>query len=79
MEILPAELAAEFPACLSHRTGISKALFELMRTCFQNGIGLKQFADMLHVQHLLTYDNPHLQYLNFLVSHPQGLDKWIPR
>ncbi|EKM75412.1 hypothetical protein AGABI1DRAFT_9421, partial [Agaricus bisporus var. burnettii JB137-S8] len=77
MALLPAELAAEFPACLSYRSGISKQLFELMRATFQNGIGSSQFADLLRVQHLLAYDNLHLQYLNHLISRQKGLDSWI--
>lgn len=68
------ELAAEFPARLSHRNAIENGLFELMRSCFQNGMGSKQFADILRVQHLLEYDNQHLQYLEHIYA--RQLDKW---
>ncbi|KAF7783068.1 hypothetical protein Agabi119p4_2444 [Agaricus bisporus var. burnettii] len=77
MESLPPELAAEFPACLSYRSGMSKQLFELMRSTFQNGIGSGQFADLLGVQHLLAYNDLHLQYLNHLIARQQSLDSWI--
>lgn len=71
---LPAELAAEFPAQLSHRSGISTALFGWLRSCFQNGMGAKQFSDALRVQHLLKYDELHLQYLDLIASHK--MDEW---
>ena len=47
LAMLPSELAAEFPARLSHRSGISKTLFGWMRSSFQNGMGSKQFSDAL--------------------------------
>jgi hypothetical protein len=77
MELLPTELAAEFPACLSYRTGMSKLSFEFMRACFQNGMGSKQFVDMLQVQHLLVYDNLHLQCLNHLLGCHNSLNSWV--
>ncbi|EKM79052.1 hypothetical protein AGABI1DRAFT_73818 [Agaricus bisporus var. burnettii JB137-S8] len=76
MKELPTQLVAEFPACLSHRSAISKDLFEFMRSCFQNGIGSKQFADMLWVQHLLAYSNLKLQYLLHVESCRESMDRW---
>jgi hypothetical protein len=76
LAVLPAPLAAEFPAYLSHRTAISKALFEWMRSCFQNGMGPKQFSDAVRVQHLLCYDELHMQYLDTLVVR-SGLAQWL--
>lgn len=55
---------------------MSKGLFEWMRTCFQNGIGSKQFSDSLRVQHLLAHDNLHLQYLHYLAGFHKGLASW---
>jgi len=72
---LPLPLAAEFPAHLTHRAGISKSLFSWMRSCLQSGMGSKQFADALLVQHLLRYDELHLQYVDCLVSR-KGLAQW---
>ncbi|KIK53592.1 hypothetical protein GYMLUDRAFT_250294 [Collybiopsis luxurians FD-317 M1] len=37
-----------------------------MRTCFQHGLGAKQFANALRVQQLQQYDELHLQYLYFI-------------
>lgn len=72
---LPSSLAAEFPALLSHRSGMSKPLFSWMRTCFQNGMGAKRFSDALLVQNLLRYDELHLQYLDYIVSR-SSMDHW---
>jgi hypothetical protein len=75
---LPSYLASEFPAYMSHRSAMSKTLFEWMRVCFQNGMGSKQFSDALRVQHVLTHDNLHLQYLHYLAElHTRGgLGTW---
>ncbi|RDB16051.1 hypothetical protein Hypma_003473 [Hypsizygus marmoreus] len=72
---LPRSLAAEFPARLSHRSGISNVTFAMMRSAFQNGMGPKQFADALRVQHLQRYEELHVQYLHELVTR-QGLAEW---
>ena len=72
---LPPALAAEFPAYLSHRSSVSKTVYEWMRSCFQDGMGPKQFSDALRVQHLLRYDELQLQYLDALVVR-SGLAKW---
>ena len=77
LSVLPPALAAEFPARMSHRSGISNTLFLWMRSCFQNGMGSKQFSDALRVQHLLAHDNLHLQYLNHLALRKSSLDSWI--
>jgi hypothetical protein len=76
LSVLPPALAAEFPARLSHRSGISNTLFSWMRSCFQNGMGSKQFSDALRVQHLLAHDNLQLQYLNHLALRKSSLDSW---
>lgn len=68
LAVLPPFLAEEFPAYLSHRSAMSKKLFESMRCCFQNGMGPKQFSDALRVQHLLQYDALRLQYYCYLSS-----------
>lgn len=60
---LPRSLASRFPVMLSHRNGISESLFMFMRTCFQSGMGTKQFSDALRVRHLEHFDKLHLTYL----------------
>jgi hypothetical protein len=72
LAVLPRELSAEFPARLSHRSGMSASVFKFMRSCFQNGMGAKQFSDALQVQHLEMYDQLTLQYLNYL-AHRQSI------
>ncbi|KXN85184.1 hypothetical protein AN958_11607 [Leucoagaricus sp. SymC.cos] len=64
------------PNCKRPLTPMSKRLFEFMRSCFQNGIGSKQFADMLRVQHLLAHDHLKLQYLNHVAHYQESLDRW---
>lgn len=44
-----------------------------MRTCFQHGMGPKQFSNALCVQHLQWHDETHLQYLHFLAMAKQLL------
>ncbi len=51
LERLPHALAAEFPACLSHHNAISDLALAVMRTCFQHGMGSKQFSNCLQVLH----------------------------
>jgi len=68
LAVLPPALAAEFPAYLSHRSGMSKALFSWMRMCFSNGMGAKWFSDSLLAEYLLRYDELQLQYLDYIAS-----------
>ncbi|KIK50165.1 hypothetical protein GYMLUDRAFT_253216 [Collybiopsis luxurians FD-317 M1] len=68
LELLPKALAAEFPAHLSHRSGILHGLFMFMHSCFQHGLGAKQFADALRAQQLQRYDELQLQYSHFLLN-----------
>ncbi|EKM78169.1 hypothetical protein AGABI1DRAFT_101427 [Agaricus bisporus var. burnettii JB137-S8] len=79
LAVLPSHIANEFSAYLSHQNAMSKSLFEWMRSCFQNGVGSKQFSDSLRVQHLLAYDKLHLQYLHYLVSLRQTLHAYLGR
>jgi hypothetical protein len=75
LAVLPPLLAAEFPAILSRRNGITRTLFRNMRAAFLGGMGAKQFADGVRSQHLERYDEAHLQYLQYLASREQ-LDKF---
>src|SRR6266487_470988 len=76
LALLPQSLLAEFPARLSHRSALSLSTLSLMRSCFQNGMGAKQFSDSLRVQHLEQYDKLHLQYLHWLTEH-QNMSDWM--
>jgi hypothetical protein len=75
LAVLPPHLAAEFPARLSHRSGISNTLFSWVRSCFAKGMGGKQVSDAIQEQHLLRYDYTRLQYFNVLCS--RTLDGWV--
>ncbi|KAI8148040.1 hypothetical protein BJV82DRAFT_664371 [Fennellomyces sp. T-0311] len=48
---LPDRLAAEFPAILTYRCGISKDLIDVLRPCVQHGMGFANFQDMLNELH----------------------------
>ncbi|KIM37653.1 hypothetical protein M413DRAFT_49570, partial [Hebeloma cylindrosporum] len=75
LAVLPPSLSAEFPARLSHRSGISTGLFSFMRSCFNYGLGSKQFSDTIRMQHILHYDTLELQYLEQLAI--RTLDDWF--
>ena len=68
MKSLPASLAAEFPACLSHHNAIADLVLALMHTCFQFGMGSKQFSNCLQILHHRHFDMLHLQYLHGILS-----------
>ncbi|TEB19647.1 hypothetical protein FA13DRAFT_343031, partial [Coprinellus micaceus] len=63
-------LAAMFSAKFTKRSGVSIPVFELMRMCFLNGMGAKQFSDTIRTLHLLNYDKLYLQYLSSQASIP---------
>ncbi|KAG2206553.1 hypothetical protein INT47_008570 [Mucor saturninus] len=63
---LPLHLQAEFPVVLSHRSGLSKMLFKLMRPLFQHGIGPHRMSKVLRVMHTEKYDELQLQYYTTL-------------
>ncbi|KAJ6546579.1 hypothetical protein B0H10DRAFT_2243560 [Mycena sp. CBHHK59/15] len=65
---LPRALAAAFPPMLTHRSGISENLLMFMHSCFQCGMGSKQFSDALRVRHLERYDKLRLSYLSTLAK-----------
>ncbi|KAF9048060.1 hypothetical protein BDZ89DRAFT_928787, partial [Hymenopellis radicata] len=61
-------LAAEFPARLTWRSGISTRALGVVRSCIQNGMGAHQVADMFRMQHLRRYDELRVCYLHTKVS-----------
>ncbi|KAJ3963552.1 hypothetical protein EV361DRAFT_786209, partial [Lentinula raphanica] len=65
---LDAPLAAQFPAHLSWRSGLSLRAFGVLRSCIQSGMGAHQVAAMFRVQHLLRYDELRRQYLHTALS-----------
>ncbi|KAJ7193618.1 hypothetical protein GGX14DRAFT_378783, partial [Mycena pura] len=73
---LPRSLALSFPALLTHRSGISESVFMFMRSCFQSGMGAKQFSDALRVRHLESYETLELKYLSTLAK-LKGMSSWL--
>jgi len=61
---LPAYLQTEFPAILSHASGISTRLADLMRPFVQNSVGPKRMVKILRELHLLRHDRLEMQYLS---------------
>jgi len=47
LQLLPDGLGDEFPAYLTHRSGVDMGLIDLMRPLYQAGIKPKQFRDLL--------------------------------
>ncbi|KAJ6448574.1 hypothetical protein C8R45DRAFT_1132891 [Mycena sanguinolenta] len=68
LERLPLQLAAEFPAHLTWRSGLSTRAFGVVRSCFQHGMGAEEVADLFRMQHLRRYDEIRLQYLRTKVT-----------
>lgn len=75
MAKLPKALQMEFPAHLTHRSGVSTQVFALIRTCIQRGFGSKALSDTLRVLHQRRFDLHHLQYLEFLKA-GVALSQW---
>lgn len=78
LDRLPAALAEEFPAYLTHRSGISKSVFNVLRSCLQSGMGTKQFSNTLRISHLLSYDALRLQYLSAVLER-KSISKFLNR
>lgn len=68
IERLPQDLAAEFPAWLSHRNALADSVLAVMRTCFQYGMGSKQFSNCLQVLQRRRFHIMHAQYLHAILS-----------
>ncbi|KAF7377554.1 3'-5' exonuclease domain-containing protein [Mycena sanguinolenta] len=75
---LPNSLARSFPVRLTHRSGISDSVFMFMRSCFQSGMGAKQFSDALRVRHLEHYEALEIKYLSALAK-LKGMSTWLGR
>lgn len=62
IQSLPLRFQADFPAILTHKSGISKNLAKLMRPLFQHGIGPHRFSKVLRIANTERYDEIQLQY-----------------
>jgi hypothetical protein len=68
LKLLPLELQSEFPAYLTHRSGVSKRLGDLLRSLVQNSVGPQRVAKILQELHTLKHDRMELQYLSSALS-----------
>ncbi|KAK0462160.1 hypothetical protein IW261DRAFT_1428185 [Armillaria novae-zelandiae] len=66
-------LAGQFPAHLTHHSGMSDSVLILMQCCFQNGMGAKQFSDSLQVMHHRRYEMLEVKYLQIVESRAKAL------
>jgi hypothetical protein len=57
------DLAAIFPAHLTHRSGMDKGVFSFMASAFGSGMGPRPCSDSLHVRHKEAFKFKHIQYL----------------
>ncbi|KIO25928.1 hypothetical protein M407DRAFT_75136, partial [Tulasnella calospora MUT 4182] len=78
LDSLPPSLATFFPARLTARSGLDKAVLRLLCSACGNGVGTKQFVDMLSNLHHRQHDERHLLYLNSIFAGPggRGIGKW---
>lgn len=60
---LPTSLQKLFPAHLTHRSGISSTLFNMLRPMFNSRMGPKATANLLQEMHRMRYDCIQLAYL----------------
>lgn len=67
MNQLPFRVQAEFPACLSKKSGISVMLLNMLRPFVQNSVGPVRLSKILRELHMLRYDKVKLQYLDAAV------------
>ncbi|KAI9316301.1 hypothetical protein BX666DRAFT_2027847 [Dichotomocladium elegans] len=62
-EMLPLVLQEEFPAILSHRSGVSRTTMELLQSCSNSSVGIGPFAKLLKEHQALRHARLKLQYL----------------
>lgn len=61
---MPSHFQLEFPALLTHRSGLDLTLINLMRTCFVNGFGPDLFKKLIRENHVRSYHEKMLKYLS---------------
>ena len=61
---LPKFLQCQYPGYMTHRSGISKIVGDLLRPCMQNSVGPKRFQKILRELHKLKHARSEFQYLN---------------
>lgn len=63
MDVLPPVVKSQFPFFLTRRCGVSNRVLELLRHCFQRGVGPLPFSNLLRKLHLTLFEERHWLYL----------------
>ncbi|THU80100.1 hypothetical protein K435DRAFT_874751 [Dendrothele bispora CBS 962.96] len=73
---LPPDLADEFPAFLTHRSGIDKGLLALIRAGVAHRVSSNAWEDILRELHLREHDILELRYLHSIQDQQKYNEKW---
>jgi hypothetical protein len=65
---LPLRVQSEFPALLTHRSGISRELGDLMRALMQNSVGPHKFQKIIRDLQMLNHNTKELHYLDAVLQ-----------
>ncbi|KAH8068402.1 hypothetical protein BXZ70DRAFT_1069038 [Cristinia sonorae] len=66
LSALSRSVALQFTHHLTYRSGLTDAVVQMMRSCFQRGIGPQPFAEMIRTNHTRRYEQLHLLYLEMV-------------
>ena len=62
LDILPIDIRLQFPAILTHKSGMDIKLIDFMKSCFMEGMGPQSFKNTLLEKHALKHGNYQVQY-----------------
>lgn len=65
----PPYVREAFPVILTHRLGVTKQLFDLLRTMYEGGRGVGPFADLVRENHRRAHHRKELAFLSRLADH----------
>jgi len=65
----PYHVQEAFPVIFTHRLGVTRQLFDLMRTMYDSGRGIGPFADMVRENHTRAHHRKMLSFLSRLSEH----------
>jgi len=69
-----------FPAILTHKSGISKNLFDMMRPLFQHGVGPHRLSKVIRIVHAQRFDELQFVYYSSLCDYkPSVADQLLRR
>lgn len=73
LDILPASVSRLFSFRLTHRSGLTDRLVNLLRNTFNQGMGPETFTHTIQALHYDRYDKAKELYYNLLVEHKNGM------